>query len=93
MPFADRLEGVAAVATGGAAKGLDLLRRASAGFAALRVAWEKARTDLLLAEADPEGSANAAAAAAETFDRLGCRRDAARARALLGGSVGPAKLG
>jgi hypothetical protein len=93
VPFADRLEGLAALEDGRRHEGLALLQLASAGFAELGAVWEQARTDLRLAEADPGEASEAAAAAMATFERLGCRRDAARARALLGGAVGPSKLG
>ena len=93
VPFADRLEGRAAIAQDRKDAGIELLRRASAGFAALGAVWEQARTDLRLAEAGATDSAASAASAAEIFDRLGCTRDATRVRALSGLSGGPSKLG
>jgi class 3 adenylate cyclase len=93
VPFADRLEGLAALADGRREEGLALLRLASARFAELGAVWEQARTDLRLAETDPGEAGDAATSAAATFERLGCVRDAGRARALQGGAVGPSKLG
>jgi tetratricopeptide (TPR) repeat protein len=99
LPFADRLEGVAAIAVGRKDDGLERLRRASRGFAALGAVWEQARTDLRIA-AEAEGSSEVASGfasgALRTFERLGCSRDATRARALAGGEDGgggPSKLG
>jgi hypothetical protein len=92
VPFADRLAGRAAIAQERIEDGIELLRRASAGFAALGAVWEQARTDLRLAEA---GATDAASSAAAIFEELRCVRDAARARALVdgGGGFGPSKLG
>src|SRR6185503_14245584 len=53
VPFADRLEGLTALADGRRDEGLALLRLASARFAELGAVWEQARTDLRLAETDP----------------------------------------
>jgi class 3 adenylate cyclase/tetratricopeptide (TPR) repeat protein len=87
LAFADRLEGRAAFAAGDAAAAVGLLERAVAGFADLGAAWERALTELDLAAAlsatgRGEEAVLTAASAAETFERLGCVRDLARARAL-----------
>jgi hypothetical protein len=49
--FADRLEGQAALAAGDVERGLDLLRRSRATSARLEAAWDRARTELILAAA------------------------------------------
>ncbi|MFL5737320.1 MAG: adenylate/guanylate cyclase domain-containing protein [Actinomycetota bacterium] len=89
VPFADRLEGLAAIASGRIDEGLDALRRSRDGFRDLGAIWEKARTELWLSEADPNAAGDAAMSAAEIFDRLGCTRYATRAR---GSSEGPSRL-
>ncbi|MDP9296226.1 MAG: AAA family ATPase [Actinomycetota bacterium] len=92
--FATRLDGRAALAGGRTEDTVELLRRASEGFSRLGAVWEQARTDLDLAEAlrGTEEFRAPASSALAVFERLGCVRDAGRARALLGGTVGPAKL-
>jgi Flp pilus assembly protein TadD len=93
--FAERLEGRAALAAGRSDEAAEHLRRASDGFAELGAVWEQARTDLDLAHAlgAAQEFRGRAGAALEVFERLGCVRDAGRARVLLGGAAGPAKLG
>ena len=49
--FADRLEGQSALAAGEVELGLDLLRRSRATSEGLEAAWDRARTELVLAEA------------------------------------------
>ncbi len=83
---ADRLEGQAALAAGDAERGLTLLAAASAAYDALGCVWERAVTDLEIAEAGSDDAAARAEAAAETFERLRTPAELARARALLGGS-------
>jgi class 3 adenylate cyclase len=92
--FATRLDGRAALAGGRTEDAVELLRRASEGFSRLGAVWEQARTDLDLAEAlrGTEEFRTPASSALAVFERLGCVRDAGRARALLGRTVGPAKL-
>jgi hypothetical protein len=92
--FAERLEGRAALAAGRGAEAVERLRSAGEGFGKLGAVWEQARTDLDLARAlgDDDSARVAATAALSVFERLGCIRDAGRARALLGGTVGPARL-
>jgi hypothetical protein len=46
----DRLEGRAAIVAGDHARGLELLQRAGHSFADLGAAWERARTELDVAE-------------------------------------------
>jgi len=87
--FADRLEGRALAADGDSAAAVEPLRRAVTGFAELGAVWERARTELDLAEAltaaGPEDEVHdVAAGAGSTFEALGCRKDLARARALAG---------
>jgi class 3 adenylate cyclase/tetratricopeptide (TPR) repeat protein len=85
--FADRLEGRAALASGDAVRAVDLLERGAARFAELDAPWERALTQLdlgtALATAGRDGdAADVAAGAVATFERLGCAKDLARARAL-----------
>ena len=85
--FADRLEGGAALAVGDVELGLDRLRRARATFARHEAGWERARTEIALAEAliaagRTDEAAEAAGAALATLTGLGsAHRDRARARA------------
>jgi tetratricopeptide (TPR) repeat protein len=90
VAFADRLEGRAALARGDAAAAVPLLERAAVRFGEMGAVWERAVTELDLAHALSEtGRASDAAAAAtnaaETFERLDCGEDLARARALARG--------
>jgi hypothetical protein len=67
-----------------------LLERAAVRFGEMGAVWERAVTELDLARALSEtGRASDAAAAAtnaaETFERLDCGEDVARARALARG--------
>jgi hypothetical protein len=85
--FADRLEGRAAFARADADAAVPVLERAAVRFGELDAVWERAITELDLASAlaaagRGSDAAGAAANAAETFERLGCGRDLARARAL-----------
>ena len=93
--FAERLDGRAALADGRREEAVGRLRSASGGFGKLGAVWERARTDLDLARAfeGTDALREPASSALTVFEGLGCIRDAARARALLGGTVGPAKLG
>jgi hypothetical protein len=73
--FADRLEGLALLAAGDTEAGLDLLRRARATFLRLGAAWDRARTELVLADAliaagRNEEAAEAAGAALATVSGL-----------------------
>ena len=92
----DRLEGRAALAAGDADTGRDLLGRARDGFGRLGATWERARTELELAEAlagagaSQDGEAIADAAAAD-LERVGALLELDRLRALrlrLGVSLG-----
>jgi hypothetical protein len=74
--FADRLEGRMWMARGDPIAAAELLERSGHGFAGKGVIWERALTELSLAQAlDAAGrSADAAAArasAAATFEQLG----------------------
>jgi class 3 adenylate cyclase len=85
----DRLEGRAAVATGEAARGVELLWSASAGFSNLQARWERACTDLWLADALLRvGRLDQAGAtlmpAVEVFEALGSVHEIERSRELLG---------
>jgi tetratricopeptide (TPR) repeat protein len=88
LPFAaDRLEGRAALAGGEPAAAIDPLEVASAGFDSAGARWERARTDLDLADALLAlGDAAAASArldgAVRTFEELRSVRELARAREL-----------
>jgi class 3 adenylate cyclase len=87
--IADRLDGQAALARGEAREAVALLTKARAGFDELEAVWERARTDLSLAEAhraagDSTAAGSAAQAAAEVFRRLSAVDELARAEALLG---------
>jgi class 3 adenylate cyclase/tetratricopeptide (TPR) repeat protein len=91
--FADRLEGRAALAAGDVNLALERLDAASAAFSRLSVPWERAITDLLLAQAlESVGRTDVArlraTAALEVLDRLQAHRGASSARALLDG-LGP----
>ncbi|MBA3739574.1 MAG: AAA family ATPase [Chloroflexi bacterium] len=86
--FADRLEGRAALANGDIERGLDLLRRARATFLRLEAAWERARTEIALADAlldagRKEEAAEAAGAALATLSRLDAPLEVERAKGLL----------
>jgi hypothetical protein len=89
LPFvADRLAGRAALAGGDPAAAITPLEASSAGFDSAGARWERARTDLDLADALLAlGDAAAAAArldgAVRTFEELRSVRELARARELL----------
>jgi hypothetical protein len=83
----DRLEGRAAAATGELERGLELLGAAREGFGRLGAAWERARTELDLAEALAEAGAFPDAhamvdAAAPDLERVGALRELDRLRVL-----------
>ncbi len=86
--FADRLEGQAALAAGDTAAGLDGLRRARATFDRVEAAWDRARTEFVLAEALIEAgrkdeAAEVAAAALATVSGLEAPLEIARAADLV----------
>ncbi|MGQ0670628.1 MAG: ATP-binding protein [Actinomycetota bacterium] len=83
----DRLEGRAALAAGDPEAAIRLLAEASAGFERLQARWEKACTDLSLAEAlvaagRPEEAKARLEPAAAVFDELRSLREMERARKL-----------
>ena len=85
--FADRLEGRASLAEGNVDRGVALLERARATLAGLGAAWERARTELMLAEAlfaagRTAEAANAATAALDTLAVLHAPIETDRARIL-----------
>jgi class 3 adenylate cyclase/tetratricopeptide (TPR) repeat protein len=74
--FADRLEGQASLIDGDPVHALDLLTRARDGFAQHAAPYERARTELILADAlraldRPEEAAAASQEAHREFERLG----------------------
>jgi tetratricopeptide (TPR) repeat protein len=77
---ADRLEGRSALAAGDPARAIALLAAASAGFDTLGCRWERAVTDLEIAEASHD--AGLATAAAEVFAELRTPAWLERARAV-----------
>ncbi len=88
----DRLEGRAAVAAGDMQEGLASLERARAGLAELGAAWERARTELDIADAlaglGREGDARAQLeAAAPDLERAGAMLELERLRG-LGARIG-----
>jgi len=85
---ADRLEGQAALASGEPERATELLERARATFSSLETPWERARTELPLAEAYLAGgsgaeAAQAAQAARKTFTALRAPVETERADALV----------
>ncbi len=91
--FADRLEGGSALAAGDAEMGLDLLRRARETFASVAAAWERARTEILLADAlagagRMDEAAESAGAALATLSALDAPIETERARDLLSRATG-----
>jgi hypothetical protein len=91
-PTADRVEGRAALAAGEQSDALRLLEAAASGFAELEMEVDAAVARLDVAEAlvalGREGEAHGmAAAAAETLERVGYLREAARAPTLLSRSA------
>ena len=89
LPFAaDRLEGRAALARGEPEAAITPLEVASAGFDSAGARWERARTDLDLADAllavgDAAAASPRLDGAARTFEELRSVRELARARDLL----------
>ena len=86
--FADRLEGGAALAVGDVELGLDRLRRARATFARHEAGWERARTEIALAEAlisagRKDEAAEAAGAALATLSGLDAPIEIEGARELV----------
>jgi class 3 adenylate cyclase len=86
--FADRLEGGAALAAGDIERGLDRLRRARDTFARHEAGWERARTEIVLAEAlvtagRTDEAAEAAGAALATLSGLDAPGEIERARELV----------
>ena len=86
--IADRLEGQAGLAGGESERAFALLEQARDTFAKLEVPWERARTELSLAEAylgagSGTEAATAAQAALETFTVLGAPIEIKQAAALL----------
>ncbi|MGH2529575.1 MAG: ATP-binding protein [Actinomycetota bacterium] len=85
--FADRLEGRAALAAGDAGLALQLLARASVGFGSLEARWERAMTNLDLAEAllaagEPGRARLALDMALPVLEELSSLREIERARKL-----------
>jgi len=85
--FADRLEGRAALASGRADEAVRLLSRASAGFDRIGARWERAVTNLDLAEAllaagDPGRARPALDMALPVLEELSSLREIERAREL-----------
>jgi tetratricopeptide (TPR) repeat protein len=80
---ADRLEGQVALAAGDTDRGLASLAAASATYAELECVWERAVTDLLIAEAGAPDASARAGRAAEAFGHLRTQAHLARARAVL----------
>jgi class 3 adenylate cyclase len=95
--IADRLEGQTALATGDHQAAVRLLEAARDTFTRLEVPWERARTELSLAQAylaegDGPGAATAARSALETFGGLDApveTEDAAALVARASGLAGP----
>jgi class 3 adenylate cyclase/tetratricopeptide (TPR) repeat protein len=77
-----RLEGRATLAGGDTARGLDLLAASAEAWAALGCTWERAVTDLEIAEAGGADAGARASLAAQTFEHLRTPAFLARARAL-----------
>ena len=86
--FADRLEGLASIAAGDTEIGLDLLRRARATHLSLEAAWDRARTEIVLADAlvaagRKDEAAEAAGTALATLATLPAPVEIERAKDLL----------
>jgi hypothetical protein len=83
------LEGRAAAAAGDTSRAKDLLRDARGRFDELGCRWDAARVDVAIAEAlavaHPEESRARLASARAEFERIGSRRELARAEALARG--------
>ena len=85
----DRLEGRAALASGDVDKGLAMLRQARGGFAGLSAAWERARTELDIAEAlagsgRTDEASSMLSAASIDLERVGALLELDRLRELQG---------
>ena len=83
--YARRLSGRAALANGIAQRAIDDLTTAAGGFAERGAEWERARTELFLAEALTTAGQDASEVlrtASAAFERLGALREAALAREL-----------
>ena len=85
----DRPEGRAALATGNRKRGLELLEQACAGYADRGAAWERARTELEIAEALADAGLEADAharvgAAIPDIERVGALIEIARSRRVIG---------
>ena len=83
----DRLDGRTAIAEGRLEPGLEALKRARQGFARLGAAWERARTELDLADAlasagKPDEARGAAEAAAADIERVGALIETDRLRSI-----------
>jgi class 3 adenylate cyclase/tetratricopeptide (TPR) repeat protein len=88
--FADRLDGQAAIAAGDVDRGVGLLERARATHRSLEAVWDRARTELIMAEAlaaagRPSDAADVARSAVSTLSALPAPLEIARATALAGG--------
>jgi class 3 adenylate cyclase len=88
---ADRLDGQADLATGLTERGLAALERARSTFRELEAAWERARTELLIASArqalgEPDAAREAAQAALATFSGLRATAEIGEAESLLAGT-------
>ncbi len=86
--FADRLEGRAALAAADATRAVEMLTRARDGFGSLEARWERACTNLSLAEAqlatgDAEGARSTLNSAVPVLEDLSSLREIGRARVLL----------
>jgi class 3 adenylate cyclase/tetratricopeptide (TPR) repeat protein len=79
---ADRLEGRAALEGGDRERGLQLMAAASAAYAELGCVWDRAVTDLMIAETGGDPSGAHARAAIQTFETLRATELLARARAM-----------
>jgi hypothetical protein len=82
-PTCDRAEGLARAAAGDIRAAEELLTRAVAGFEAMSVPLQAARTRERLAEVCPDRADALLRAALQSYARLGAERDAARAESAL----------
>lgn len=96
---ADRMDGQAALAAGESERAIELLEQARATFDGLEAAWERARTELSLAQAYLAAgrgteAAQTAQTALKTFTSLGASIETERATALAAetsSATGPTK--
>jgi class 3 adenylate cyclase/tetratricopeptide (TPR) repeat protein len=91
VPFADRLEGRAALAGGDATRAAALLTEAADGFDRIRATWERALTQVdlgraLLASGRDDRAGEVLSSATRTFEDLGAVKDLATARSVLEGA-------